>query len=138
MHSGLMTPGRKGIQITNLQPISRKETLAMYPELTIGTEANFYEEVVDYSNKMPVLVDYWSPSCAPCKMILPMLENLAKVYADQIKIVKVDVSANPDLATAAGIRSVPTLHIMVNMVVVKIQIGAIPNSKLIELIESVL
>lgn len=71
------------------------------------TDANFKKEVLEA--KLPVLVDFWANWCAPCKMLSPVIEELAKEYKDKIKIGKLDVEASPKTATGFGIMSVPTI-----------------------------
>ena len=71
---------------------------------------NDFEQVVVKSS-IPVLVDFWATWCGPCKMIAPVLEELAPVYAGRLTITKLDVDANPNTASKFGIRSIPTLLI---------------------------
>ncbi len=71
------------------------------------SDANFKKEVLESS--LPVLVDFWATWCGPCKIITPILEELAKEYATTMKIGKLDVDANPKTATTYGIMSIPTL-----------------------------
>lgn len=61
---------------------------------------------------VPVVVDYWAAWCGPCRMISPALEQLAEQHAGQLKVVKVDVDANPELASRAGARSIPLLVVL--------------------------
>lgn len=71
------------------------------------TDTNFKKEVL--GSNLPVLVDFWTNWCGPCKMIAPLLEELAREYKDRIKIGKLDVDGNPKTATHYGIMSIPTL-----------------------------
>lgn len=71
------------------------------------TDSNFKTEVL--ASDIPVLVDFWADWCAPCKILAPAMEELAKEYAHKIKIGKLDVDANPKTATTYGIMSIPTL-----------------------------
>ncbi|MBE3590616.1 MAG: thioredoxin [Firmicutes bacterium] len=71
------------------------------------TSATF-AEVVERS-EVPVLVDFWAPWCAPCRQLAPILERAAASWGDSIKVVKVNVDENPDLATRFGIMGIPTM-----------------------------
>lgn len=71
------------------------------------TDASFKKEVLE--SELPVLVDFWAPWCGPCKMVAPVVEELAKEYAGKMKIGKVDVDSNSKTATQFGIMSIPTI-----------------------------
>lgn len=71
------------------------------------TESNFKSEVLE--SKLPVLVDFWADWCGPCKMIAPVVDELAKEYSGKIKVGKVDVDSNSSIASQYGIMSIPTL-----------------------------
>ena len=90
------------------------------------TDANFEEEVL--KSEIPVLVDYWAVWCAPCRMIAPLVEEIAEEKEGTVKVVKMDVDSNPATATKFGIRSIPTLMIFKNGEVVDQIIGAVPKS----------
>ena len=92
------------------------------------TDATFEEEVVNADT--PVLVDFWADWCAPCKMIAPIVEELAEEYDGQIKFGKVDVDSNPKVATNYGIRGIPTLLIFKAGEPVDQVVGAVPKSVL--------
>ena len=77
------------------------------PNIVTLTEANFSEEVLQSS--LPVLVDFWAEWCGPCKMIVPILDELAGEYDGKAKIGKVNVDDHQRLATEYGIRAIPTL-----------------------------
>ncbi len=76
----------------------------------VHADATTFSEEANAS--VPVVVDYWAAWCGPCRMISPVLEDLAQRHAGQIKIVKVDVDANPQLAAQAGAQSIPLLVVM--------------------------
>ena len=92
------------------------------------TDATFEEEVVNADT--PVLVDFWADWCAPCKVIAPIVEELAEEYDGQIKFGKVDVDSNPKVATTYGIRGIPTLLIFKAGEPVDQVVGAVPKSVL--------
>lgn len=89
------------------------------------TDANF-EEVIN-SDK-PVLVDFWAEWCGPCKMIGPIVEEMAGDYDGKAVVGKVDVDANPGVSAKFGIRSIPTLLVFKNGEVVDKQVGAVPKN----------
>jgi thioredoxin 1 len=93
-------------------------------------ETNFEQEVLKADK--PVLVDFWAIWCAPCKMISPIVDDLAEEYADRLKVSKVDVDNNPHIAMKFGIRSIPTLLIFKAGKVVDQIVGAAPKKMLIE------
>ena len=92
------------------------------------TDNNFQDEVL--SSDKPVLVDFWAEWCGPCKMIGPVLEELALEMGEKIKIVKVDVDSNSQTAINYAIRSIPTLIIIKNKSVVAQHIGAASKAQL--------
>ncbi len=97
------------------------------------TDANF-EEVL--STDKPVLVDFWAEWCGPCKMIGPVVEELAGEYDGKAVIGKVDVDSNPQVSAKFGIRSIPTLLFFKNSEIVDKQIGAVPKAVLAQKLEA--
>ena len=96
-------------------------------EPQIITDANF-KEVLDTDK--PVLVDFWAEWCGPCKMIGPLVKELANDYEGKAVIAKVNVDENPSTSAEFGIRSIPTLLIFKNGEIVDKQIGAVPKAVL--------
>ena len=92
------------------------------------TDANFDEQVLKSS--VPVLVDFWADWCAPCKMIAPILEELANEYDGKIAFAKVDVDSNPETSLTFGIRSIPNLLVFKNGKPMDQVIGAVPKAVL--------
>ncbi|MDD5281979.1 MAG: thioredoxin [Candidatus Omnitrophica bacterium] len=87
------------------------------------TDANFKKEVLE--SAQPTLVDFWASWCGPCKMIAPHIDELAKEYAGKMKIGKIDVDANPKVATEYGIMSIPTIVFFKNGKVLNQITGAV-------------
>ena len=94
------------------------------------TVATFEAEVVEASNSVPVLLDFWAPWCGPCKTIGPMLEKLELDYAGRFKLVKINSEDEQQLSAAFGIRSIPTCILMINGQPVDGFMGALPESQL--------
>lgn len=92
------------------------------------TDANFDEQVLKSS--VPVLVDFWADWCAPCKMIAPIVEELANEYDGKIAFAKVDVDSNPETSLTFGIRSIPTLLVFKDGKPMDQVIGAVPKAVL--------
>lgn len=98
----------------------------------IVTGENFQEEVLE--SPIPVLADFWAEWCVPCKMVAPILEKLAVDYQGKLKIAKINVDEEGDLASRFNIVSIPTLLLFQGGNVVKQQIGAVPRPVLEKMI----
>ncbi|MBM3958435.1 MAG: thioredoxin [SAR202 cluster bacterium] len=104
------------------------------PKPTNVTDQNFDQEVL--KSTLPVLVDFWAEWCGPCKMIAPVVEELATTYDGKVKITKLDVDANPETAGKYGIRSIPTMLIFKGGKPVGQVVGAVPKSMLQQRLEA--
>jgi len=92
------------------------------------TDNNFQAEVIEAD--VPVLVDFWAPWCGPCRMVAPVVEEIAQERGDALKVVKMNVDENQDTAIKFNVMSIPTLILFRNGEVAKTVIGAYPKRKL--------
>jgi thioredoxin 1 len=107
--------------------------MAKYIEVT---DASFENDVL--KSDIPVLVDFWAVWCAPCRMIAPIVEELAAEKEGTLKVAKVDVDNNPEIAMKFGIRSIPTLMIFKDGQVVDQMIGAVAKAMIESKLDKVL
>ncbi|MHB8405507.1 MAG: thioredoxin TrxA [Gammaproteobacteria bacterium] len=106
----------------------------MSDQIVSTTDANFETDVL--KSTLPVLVDYWAEWCGPCKMISPILEEIATSYQGKLRIAKVNVDENAQLTQKYGIRSIPTLMLFKDGNVQAQKIGALSKSQLAAFIET--
>lgn len=107
----------------------------MTNEITV-TNNNFKTEIID--SEIPVVADFWAEWCPPCRMLAPTLEKLSEKYKDKIKVVKIDVDNETELAQQFNIASIPTILIFKQGQIVKQQIGVLPQQALENLIREVI
>lgn len=112
-------------KLAELQRVaSERAVMAGLTEPVILTDSNFASEVVKY----PVmLVDFWAPWCGPCRIVGPIIEQLAREYSGRIAFGKLNVDDNPVVAGSFGVQSIPTMMILKSGKVVDVMIGALPK-----------
>lgn len=101
-------------------------------EITLTTE-NFQSEVL--KSDVPVLVDFWAAWCGPCKMVAPIVEEIAKEYTGNVKVGKINVDDQPELASAFRIASIPTIMIFKNGKIIDTIIGYHSKERLIQMLK---
>lgn len=100
------------------------------------TDASFKQDVLE--SDVPVLVDFWAPWCGPCRMVAPVVDEIALQYEGQVKVVKLNTDENPSVASQYGIRSIPTLMIFKGGQRVDMVVGAVPKTTLANTLEKYL
>mgnify|MGYP005997548303 FL=1 len=98
------------------------------------TDSTFEQEVL--SSEIPVLLDYWAEWCGPCKMIAPILNDIADEYSGKIKVAKINIDENPGTPAKFGVRGIPTLMIFKSGSIEATKVGAMSKSQLSAFIDS--
>lgn len=98
------------------------------------SDSSFEQEVLNASG--PVLVDYWAEWCGPCKMIAPILDEIAREYAGKLTVAKINIDENPDTPAKYGVRGIPTLSLFKDGNVEATKVGALSKSQLTAFLDS--
>ena len=120
------------MHITTIHPYSH--TNHMSNKIVHVSDESFADEVLNAEG--PVLIDYWAEWCGPCKMIAPILDELAEEYGGRLKIAKLNIDDNPETPPKFGIRGIPTLMLFKDGNVEATKVGAVSKSQLAAFIES--
>lgn len=102
-------------------------------DLLAVTDQTFEQEVI--KSDLPVLIDFWAAWCGPCRMVAPVVEQIAKEYAGKLKVCKVDVDESRQAAVNLGINSIPTIYLFKNGKPVDNIIGAVPKQMIAQMID---
>jgi thioredoxin 1 len=114
--------------------IRRRLNRVSSPHIVHTTDATFSQDVL--KSEKPVLLDFWAEWCGPCKMIAPILDEIATEYQDRIKIAKLNIDENPQTPPKFGIRGIPTLILFKNGTVEAQKVGAVSKSQLSAFLDS--
>jgi len=112
----------------------RRSNRVSSPNIVHTTDATFTQDVL--KSDKPVLLDFWAEWCGPCKMIAPILDEIASEYQDRIKIAKLNIDENPQTPPKFGIRGIPTLILFKNGTVEAQKVGAVSKSQLSAFLDS--
>ncbi|OEZ33101.1 thiol reductase thioredoxin [Francisella endosymbiont of Amblyomma maculatum] len=100
------------------------------------SDSQFENEVVN--NDIPVLLDFWAPWCGPCKMLAPILDQVAEHYDDKIKVYKINIDDNEETATKFGVRGVPTFMVFKDGENKETKVGVVQKTQLISIVDKYL
>jgi thioredoxin 1 len=110
----------------------------IYMASNVVTDSTFQQQVVEASKDKPVLVDFWATWCGPCKMLSPLVEQLAGEKSEQLNVAKIDVDENQAVSQKFGIMSIPTLILFKDGKAVKQLVGYMPKERILSQIEQYL
>ncbi len=122
------------VQTNGVQPVNNTPIIDDQPVHV--TDATFEAEVLNHDK--PVVIDFWAEWCGPCRMVAPILDKLAKEFAGQVRIAKVNVDENPGLSQAFRVMSIPTIMLVKERTIVFSQPGALPEAAFRDLIQQLI
>lgn len=117
--------GRTWITVARFHLILALSQMSSAPAVT---DASFEQDVL--KSAVPVLVDFWAPWCGPCRMVAPVVDEIAKDFEGKLKVFKLNTDENPNVASQYGIRSIPTLMLFKGGQKVETVVGAVPKTTL--------
>lgn len=100
------------------------------------TDENFTKEVLE--SDIPVLIDFWAEWCGPCRVLIPIIDELSKAYAGKVKIFKMNIDENPNTPSSLGVRSIPTMMLFNEGKQIATKIGVLPQSAIEQWIDSLI
>jgi thioredoxin 1 len=130
------TKGDYSYQRWKNELLKEREVIMADEGLLHVTDGNFEPEIL--KSDIPVMVDFWAPWCGPCHIISPILEELAKEYGGKVKLAKMNVDENPATPSRYGIRGIPTVILFKDGQIFDQIIGAVPKSKVEDMIKKAL
>jgi len=100
------------------------------------TDANFKEEVLE--STIPVLIDFWADWCGPCRVLIPIIEEVSKTFNGKVKVLKMNIDENPNIPSSLGVRSIPAMMLFINGKHIATKIGVLQQSAIEQWVNSLI